>query len=155
MLPQSRGKSGLKTTFFVCVSQRKFVKLEAKEILNFLTQKLQEVVIKIKTFEIVSNANTAILLVKSILQMLCRNDVVRCDLASCYLLCRYICLVFLLISPCFMELLLKYIWSKFYFDRHVFLLKFMHVECIWVNVRVREVVKTVKLPLTSVKPILD
>ena len=113
MFPQSRGKSGQKITFFVCVSQRKFKKLESKEILNFLTQKLQEVVIKIKTFEIVSNANSAILLVKSIHQMLCRNDVVRCDLASCYVLCRYICLVFLLISPCFMELLLNIFGADF------------------------------------------
>ena len=39
--------------------------------------------------------------------------------------------------------------SKFHFDAHVFLLKFVHVKEIWVHVRVREVFKTVKLLVAS------
>ena len=39
--------------------------------------------------------------------------------------------------------------SKFHFDVRVFLLKFVHVKCIWVHARAREVFKTVKFPLAS------
>ena len=101
--------------------------------------------------------------------MLCCNDGVQCDLASCYSLCRFIFVVFIthfsLFHGTFIKLYLVltsigYLFvitglSKFYFDVHVCLLKFMHVECICANVRSREVFETGKLLLTSVKPILD
>ena len=45
--------------------------------------------------------------------------------------------------------------SKLYFDVHALLHKFVHVKCIWVHVRAREFLETVKLLLASLQPNLD